>query len=990
MSKKHTTFTILSVILFIFAIPSYVFAQTGPGGVGANNGGSSLIMWYRPDNGLSTTGTLIDSWLNSAGIPEFNMSETNTLRPTLNVGTVNGYGEVAFNGSNRMRTGYTLTATNFIVNEASSFLMAKANKTSQTSCVYTTDNLESSTRFSNHIPWNGTVYYDIGQCCSSSSRLQVGGLTGLLDYSIWSYDAHPASGKQLYRNEDLLVSRGGSSTYNSYASQQFNIGGFTGGTNGFEGNITELAIYKEKVNAAQRIIIDNYLSSKYNNALTANDFYIQDDVANGNFDHNVAGIGQASDGSSHTDSQGTGIVRIHTPSALSNNDFLFWGEETKAPSYALVTETTNYTEQLNSKWRVSKIGNLGTVTVAFDITDFSTAIHCDQFKMIVDNDSDFSSPITYNLTVSGTIATATGVVFSDNDYFTVRNTDQIVWDGTTFFNGSGASNAPNDTDECLKLTVKAGSTAILNVDAHVREIEIEAGGVLQVADGILLEVENGIVNNGTINLLNEAQLIQNHTGTSLNSGSGNLTGVQQGSSNLYNYNYWSSPVQRNGNWKINYLETAAGSVSFTSSNNASTSGGSTMLSSRWLYTFNGLTNAYADWNYITPATEIAPGLGYTMKGSGNTVDAEQEYVFKGTANDGDIVISVSAGDEILVGNPYPSALDAHQFISDNNASVIDGTIYFYEHFDTNDSHVLSEYQGGYATLNLVSSVEAPGSTAFSKGAPTGNISVAQGFFVRVIASGDVIFKNSQRIFARESLNEATFYRTAQEAVTDTRIKYWLSFTSSEDYEYKIALGYDINASSGFDNGYDSRVLNEKSNEIYWTIPDEELRIQGLHDFQVSDEIPLGVHVTDAGNYTFTISETLNFPEGETIYLKDNVTNSFYDISQDSVTLNLSEGVYNSRFVVVYQNAEALSIEDVNTNEISVFYNMNSDTLVLDGIENLSAIKSLNINNILGQNMANFNAIESNEINLSVLKTGIYVAEITQDNGVTTKLKFVKR
>ncbi|EDP95099.1 hypothetical protein KAOT1_02149, partial [Kordia algicida OT-1] len=585
--------TILPLLFFLISL--YSFAQTGPGGVGTNDGTSSLVSWYRPDNGISVTGSLIDSWTNSAGISALDISETGIQRPTLITNAVNGYDEVSFNGSNRLRTGLTLTTSNFVTNQASSFIVTKADNTTQTSSVYTTDPLVGSTRFSNHIPWAGTVYYDIGTCCGSSARIQVGSLTGLTSYSIWSYDAHPSSGKQLYRNESLLQSRANTSTYNSHASQRFNLGANTSGSNGFVGDVTELIIFRTKVNTAQRLIIDNYLAAKYGETLSVNDLYTQDDSGNGNFDHDVAGIGQTTDGTNHTDSRGTGIVRINTPSALSNGDFLFWGEETKDPTYVFSNDPINYTEQLSSKWRVSKVNDLGTVTVAFDITgmDLSGKQSCQPLQLVVDNDSDFSSPVVYDLTIVGATATATGVSFTDGDYFTLRYLDQIVWNGTSFFNGSGTANAPDNTDECLKFTVKSGATGTLTFDAHVREVEVESGGTITVSDGILLEVENQIEVNGTIDLLGEAQLIQNHTSTTSNSGTGELRIRQQGTVNLYNYNYWSAPVNRSGNWQIGYLEDANGVVNFTSAFDANPTTSPITLSNHWLYDFNAVSREYA-------------------------------------------------------------------------------------------------------------------------------------------------------------------------------------------------------------------------------------------------------------------------------------------------------------------------------------------------------------------------------------------------------------
>ena len=985
--------SLLSIMLFAFLLPTYLFAQTGPGGVGSDDGSSSLIIWYRPDNGISTSGSLIDTWSNSAGVAAFDISETGTLRPTLNIATINGYNEIAFNGANRLRTGLTLTTSNFVTNQASSFTVAKANNTSQRSVVYTTDPLVGSTRFSNHIPWNGTVYFDIGACCGTDGRIQVGGLTGLLDYSIWSYDAHPTTGKQLYRNEDLLATVAGSSTYNSHSSQRFNLGGYTTSTNGFSGGITEVVVFKEKVNASQRIIIDNYLSSKFNRSLTSNDFYTQDNPANGDFDHDVAGIGQATDGSSHTDSKGTGIVRINTPSALSNGDFLFWGEESKDPSYGFVTNTSNYSDQLNSKWRVSKVGDLGTVTMSFDISGMSIAAICGDLQLVVDNDSNFSSATSYNLTVSGTTATATGVSFSDADYFTLRYTDQIVWNGTTFFNGSGTSNAPDTTDSCLKLTVKAGSTAVLTADAHIREVEVESGATLQVNDGVLLEVDNGIFNEGVIDLLGEAQLIQNHTGVSLNTGSGDLKIRQQGTFNLYNYNYWSAPVHRSGDWQVGYLETEAGPVGFTGGYDANPLASPIELSSYWLYTFNDLIDNYYGWNHIAPTTAITPAMGYLMKGSGNTTPTpttDQTYVFRGTANDGNYSISAISGNQVLVGNPYPSAMSAKEFIADNS-TIIEGSIYLYEHFQENNTHILADYQGGYATRNNLTGTEAPSlpstGSASSKGAPEDAVAVGQGFFVKIQNTGTIQFSNSQRVFARESLSESTFYRSAQTTPVDDRIIFWLKFKDHQNNESTIALGYDTNASADYDNGYDSESFNELPNEAYWPIIEKKMCIQGLHSFDISDEIPLGIAITNSGDFTFDIDRTLNFPTNETIYLKDNETNMFYDIKSNPVTLTLNEGEDESRFSIVYQTAKSLSAGDFNTEAAGLYYNADKEALVFTALNNIEAIT---IYSILGQKIKVLDDVDSKEVDLSFLKTGIYIAEIAQNSGQKLKLKFIKQ
>lgn len=383
---------LISIVLVLIVHSS--FSQTGPGGVGNDLGSSDLKLWFRTDNGVSVTGTLVDSWQNSAGIAVLDISETGAQRPTLVSNAVNGFSEVSYSGSTRLRTGTTLTTSNFITDQASSFTVCRADNTSQTSCVYTTDPLVGSTRFSNHIPWANTIYFDIGTCCSNDARMQVGGLTGLASYSIWTYDASPALGKQLYRNGGLLQNRANTTTYSSHATHRFNIGGNTSGTNGFVGDVAEIIIFNVRVNSAQRIIIDNYLAAKFGLALTGNDLYVQDNPANGNFDFNVAGIGRIDASNLHNDAQGTGIVRMLNPSGLGNNEFLIWGHDNGLEQ---ATNTSDVPASVEARfervWRVNEVNaagaavNVGAVDIRFDLTGLGT-IAASDLRLLVDTDND--------------------------------------------------------------------------------------------------------------------------------------------------------------------------------------------------------------------------------------------------------------------------------------------------------------------------------------------------------------------------------------------------------------------------------------------------------------------------------------------------------------------------------------------------------------------------------------------------------------------------
>ncbi|QXP61394.1 T9SS type A sorting domain-containing protein [Olleya sp. HaHaR_3_96] len=983
--------SLLSIMLgaLLLLLPTYLFSQTGPGGVGD---ATNQVLWLKPDAFSVADGTSIDSWDDDSGNINTLSQPDVAFRPIVKTNIVNGYDVVRFEVGNRR-----LRKTNFTTFPSTEISTFYINKTTDSGDGILSYN--SAGRDNDYLLFNsGNLNY----YRATNTTLNIDANDGnwhMVDMSwtntgtgLFSYLDGALKKNVGFRNGNSITP-GGSL---ALGAEQDAVDGSYADNQSHQGDFTEVIIFNEALSTAKRVIVQNYLTAKYGITLNSTvDFYTQDNAANGNFDHNVAGIGQATDGSNHIDSQGTGIVRINTPSALSNGDFLFWGEDIKDPSYAFVTNSSNYSDELNSKWRVSKVGDLGTVNVSFDISSMPIAVVCGGLQLVVDNDSDFSSPTSYNLTVSGTTATVSGVSFSDSDYFTLRYTDQIVWNGTAFFNGSGALNAPDNTDACLKLTVKSGNTAILTADAHIREVEVEPGAMLQVNDGVLLEVDNGIFNQGTIDLLGEAQLIQNHTGTSLNTGSGDLKIRQEGTFNLYNYNYWSAPVNRSGNWEVGYLETESGPIGFTGGYDANPSASPIELSSYWLYTFNDLIDNYYGWNHITPTTGVTPAMGYLMKGSGNatpTPMTDQTYVFKGTANDGDYSIPAISGNQVLVGNPYPSTMSAKEFINDNS-SVIQGSIYLYEHFQENNTHILADYQGGYATRNNLTGVEAPSlpstGNASSKGAPEDAVAVAQGFFVKIQSTGTVHFRNSQRVFARESLGESTFYRSAQSTPADDRIIFWLKFKDHQNNESTIALGYDTNASVGFDNGYDSESFNELPNEVYWPIIDKKMCIQGLNSFDVSDEIPLGIAISESGDFTFEIDRTLNFPTNETIYLKDSQTNTFYDIQSNPVTLNISDGESQSRFSIVYQTTESLSTDNFDADAAGLYYNVDKDALVFTTLNNVKNIETITIYNLLGQKVKVLEGVDSREVDLSFLKTGIYIAEINQDYGQKITLKFIK-
>ncbi len=197
---------------------------------------------------------------------------------------------------------------------------------------------------------------------------------------------------------------------------------------GLRGFIHEFMIYSSVVNNAQRVLINNYISAKYNVTLSVNDVYTMDNPANGNFDFEVAGIGQASDGSNHKDAKGSGVVRMWNPNNLTNSEFLMWGHNGLNFSGGNTTDVDNVIiqERISRVWRVSEVGDVGTTFISVDMSGTLGMALGNNLRLLIDRDGDgFAdndvTPISGSF--SGGIVTFSGVNLQNGDRFTIGNTN---------------------------------------------------------------------------------------------------------------------------------------------------------------------------------------------------------------------------------------------------------------------------------------------------------------------------------------------------------------------------------------------------------------------------------------------------------------------------------------------------------------------------------------------------------------------------------------
>lgn len=379
------------VIILVFLLTFTGFSQTGPGGVG---NATTNVLWLDANRGITLTGTNVTNWADQSG-NTFNAIPPNTVaRPTIINASVNGYPSIDFDGTNdQLRitdaAAFDLTQWDIfivpIVNLAKNFnaWLVKGRDGAE--------NYEVLSYADNRI--HTPIQFTTGARTFPSSPA---GQLSTTDFTIIEYSYATGTGRDIYRNNTSIYSDNENRTprTNNFdlaiGNEQATSGRF------INGGLAEVLMYNTPLNSAERIIVNNYLAAKYNRPLTTADIYNEDDAANGNFDHEVAGIGRVDATNLHTDAQGTGIVRVSDPINLDNDEFLLWGHDNGNLTLSNTTDipTTQTLSRFGRIWRVSEVNvsgtpvDVGAVDIRVDMTGITGFSDAFPPQLLIDTDND--------------------------------------------------------------------------------------------------------------------------------------------------------------------------------------------------------------------------------------------------------------------------------------------------------------------------------------------------------------------------------------------------------------------------------------------------------------------------------------------------------------------------------------------------------------------------------------------------------------------------
>ena len=520
-----------------------------------------------------------------------------------------------------------------------------------------------------------------------------------------------------------------------------------------------------------------------------------------------------------------------------------------------------------------------------------------------------------------------------------------------------------------KLTIKEG--AILNVE---KNIVVEAGGKIIVESGGALVQTN---DDATYTGNNESFLLKRTT-----------TPVSR-----FDFTYWSSPLKTSSDFLVGRDQT-----------NPNRKGLSKTTFFDKYYSYSGAAQA---WITIPYGTEVmVPAKGYIVRAPQefaitNTPSATFTANFEGVPNNGVITLPLSistVGKSNLIGNPYPSAIDAYKFI-DENAGLMDGTFYFWTHnialSSTPDANGILQYNpASYISLNKT------GSTSNGKNSPKAsrNIAAGQGFFINSTNAGAITFNNSMRVTKKNS--NSSFFRMANttqsseetnEEIEETAVeanRVWLNISNAAGAYNETLIGYVSGATNNLEDAYDG-ITYASGTAIYTLQSNKKLVIQGRAlPFVNTDVVPLGFMAATAGEYTIAIESFDGLFEDQKVFLVDRTDNSIHNLKNESYTFTSQAGTFDSRFEIRYVNDSTLGTDNpiITQNDVVVFKSANQISVRANNL----TIDNVQVYDITGKLITSAKNINDSTFTTSGLNvaTQVLIVKVTLDDNQTISKKVI--
>ncbi len=1025
--------SIVLLIAFSFvSLTSLAQTQTGPGGVGTS---STISIWLNASELGLANGASVTNWTDESGNGN-NFTNGAFTAPTFvsssaSLGNRNAvaFTEIAANGSTgtALNSGSiaSLSNDNSISWFSAGFYTAASNTTPAHAQVL------HGAKYASNAQSIWTNYY------SDPTNVLVSSVRGTPSSanSIRAFSTSAFVSGGIWQSNTLTEILNGTFTaaipnanHSPTTLQYIRLGAHVNGLSHYTGHLGEFIVYNTPLNRAQSIIVSNYLNAKYNIAMSANSKY----SFGSTHGLELAGIGREDASNEHLAARGTGIIEV-TSSSLDDGDYLLWAHDNGALTTTTTNVPTDYTttsgERISRIWRFGETGETDDITITFDLTGIEFADEFD-YHLFIDSDGDFTNATLIDGVPNGSIISFSvdGSQLSNGAFVTIGSGQKLIrsitpgdWNQTTTWDCACIPAAP------FAVYITDGNPVDVSDNQTVERIIIDPSSQLTLLSGASLSVSGNVTNMGTISSDISGLITLNGTSSQLIDGGGtnnlgsltlnNALGVTFSSciSTLTDVLTLSQGAIDFGNTLFTFASSASGTASIgVIGGTASVTGTGNMRVQRFIA---GGDAGYR--NIGTPLTSMplsewddeifisGPGFpdGCAFSSAGCFLSARywrsDLQAYRGFADVDSMLLNgfgleLFLGDNLtsfgantltsfgtpnfsqstnitvrnqwnLISNPFLSPIDYDNVIKNGSTGN-----YFYV---INPSTNQFEYWDGDAADASVSNFD------------NGIISPFQGFWVfhsgatstltfnqssKSVGSTDLFFKNH---IVNQNTNALQITLIDDQKTTDCKIKIGSIYSNSIDEADIRKLPFEINP-----------------NMAVFTLSNDsvDLKVNSINESENCFFVPILVDVTHEGIYNLKFD---NLPEQTNVFLMDNVLGT-KSLIKNGKTIAFqayeNELLRINRFSLLFENNLGCGSVSQSTEKSDV--NMYVDNTDLNiNIEGEQNDYSVQIVNLLGQNILNSTVSNISKVDISELNSGVYLVNILTIEGVIidTKKIFVK-
>ena len=481
-----------------------------------------------------------------------------------------------------------------------------------------------------------------------------------------------------------------------------------------------------------------------------------------------------------------------------------------------------------------------------------------------------------------------------------------------------------------KSDVVVSNNAVLTVDATstIDNLTIEPGAKVTNANGNTLTVTNNITINSDAT---------NGTGTYIEADGSSLVGVtanvNQNFQNLYRSWYMSSPAATAAPTGMNRIKY-----------------------------YNEADNT---WPLFSTGT-MEVGKGYLVVPDND----DAAVLFSGALNTGNKTITLARTTNApkagfnLIGNPYPSYLNWQSVYAANSAKLEYNSIWY-------------RTKSGSYTFWTVN-----GSTGIGSPLEASNlIPPTQAFWVKALTDGSQLnLTNAMREHApaTNKLLKAPAVNVSETSL----LRLQVNDGSTTD---EAVLYFSANSTEGMDATDSPKMPNDDETvpEIYTTIGNEKIVINGMNAIPMDEEIGLGFKASTATSFSLKANELKNIPSDVKVILKDNITTDETDLTDGQTLYNFSPlATTTNRFSIIFRsNSATTKIKNTNIdNSVLVYSAVQSKITVVN--KSINAEILVAVYNSVGQKLMSQKLSQSTQMLDGNFKTGIYFVKY---NNATKKV-----